>query len=61
MMKCTKSTNAKRSAAIRNGLIALAGMVAVFGSGALFRETKRGLERARAGVAVALEPIRSPE
>ncbi len=27
----------------------------------LFRETKRGLERARAGVAVALEPIRSPE
>jgi hypothetical protein len=35
MMKCTKSTKEKRSAAIRNGLIALAGIVAVFGSGAL--------------------------
>ena len=35
MMKCTKSTKEKRSAAIRNGSIALAGMVAVFGSGAL--------------------------
>ena len=35
MMKCTKSTKEKRSAAIGNGLIALAGMVAVFGSGAL--------------------------
>ena len=35
MMKCTKSTKEKRSAAIRNSLIALAGMVAVFGSGAL--------------------------
>ena len=27
----------------------------------LHRETKRALERARAGVAVAFEPIRSPE
>ena len=35
MMKCTKSRKEKRSAAIRNGLIALAGIVAVFVSGAL--------------------------
>ena len=39
MMKCTKSTKEKRSAAIRNGLIALAGIVAVFGNGCAGADT----------------------